>query len=61
LGAKSTVAIQFFIETLLISQLENMVGIVLGILIGYGIATAFSFDFVIPYKVAIFALFISLL
>jgi putative ABC transport system permease protein len=59
LGAKkSTVAIQFFIETLLIGQLGGMVGIVLGILIGYGIATAFSFDFVIPW-VAIFAAFIT--
>ncbi|MGK0295733.1 MAG: putative ABC transport system permease protein [Ulvibacter sp.] len=59
LGAKkSTVAIQFFIETLLIGQLGGMVGIVLGILIGYGIATAFSFDFVIPW-VAIFAAFLT--
>ncbi|MFT4973809.1 MAG: putative ABC transport system permease protein [Saprospiraceae bacterium] len=59
LGAKrSTVAIQFFIETLLIGQLGGMVGIVLGILIGYGIAIAFSFDFVIPW-VAIFAAFLT--
>jgi putative ABC transport system permease protein len=59
LGAKrSTVAIQFFIETLLIGQLGGMVGIVLGILIGYGIATAFSFDFVIPW-IAIFAAFLT--
>jgi putative ABC transport system permease protein len=59
LGAKrSTVAIQFFIETLLIGQLGGMMGIILGILIGYGIATAFSFDFVIPW-VAIFAAFLT--
>ncbi|MFT7335360.1 MAG: putative ABC transport system permease protein [Porticoccaceae bacterium] len=59
LGAKkSTVAIQFFIETLLIGQLGGVVGIVLGILIGYGIATAFSFAFVIPW-VAIFAAFLT--
>jgi putative ABC transport system permease protein len=59
LGAKrSTVAIQFFIETLLIGQLGGMVGIVLGILIGYGIATVLSFDFVIPW-VAIFAAFLT--
>jgi putative ABC transport system permease protein len=59
LGAKrSTVAIQFFIETLLIGQLGGLVGIVLGILIGFGIATAFSFDFVIPW-VAIFAAFLT--
>jgi putative ABC transport system permease protein len=50
LGAKrSTVAIQFFIETLLIGQLGGIVGIILGILIGYGIATALSFAFVIPW------------
>ncbi len=59
LGAKrSTVAIQFFIETLLIGQLGGIVGIVLGILIGFGIATAFSFDFVIPW-VAISAAFLT--
>jgi len=59
LGAKrSTVAIQFFIETLLIGQLGGIVGIILGILIGFGIATAFSFDFVIPW-VAIFAAFLT--
>lgn len=59
LGAKrSTVAIQFFMETLLIGQMGGMVGIVLGILIGYGIATAFSFDFVIPW-IAIFAAFLT--
>nr|WP_100208550.1 ABC transporter permease [Flavobacterium frigoris] len=59
LGAKrSTVAIQFFIETLLIGQLGGIVGIILGILIGFGIATAFSFDFVIPW-IAIFAAFLT--
>ncbi len=56
LGAKrSTVAIQFFIETMIIGQLG---GIIFGILIGYGIATALSFAFVIPW-VAIFAAFIT--
>ncbi len=59
LGAKrSTVAIQFFIETMIIGQLGGLVGIILGILIGYGIATAFSFVFVIPW-VAIFAAFLT--
>jgi putative ABC transport system permease protein len=59
LGAKrSTVAIQFFIETLLIGQLGGIVGIILGILIGYGIATALSFAFVIPW-VAILAAFLT--
>ncbi|WP_286965149.1 ABC transporter permease [Flavobacterium sp. UBA4854] len=57
LGAKrSTVAFQFFIETLLIGQIGGLVGIVLGILLGFTIATAMSFSFVIPWM-AIFAAF----
>ena len=41
LGAKrSTIAFQFFIETLIIGQLGGIVGIIFGILIGYGISTA---------------------
>ena len=59
LGAKrSTIAFQFFIETMLIGQLGGLVGIILGILIGYGIATALSFAFVIPWG-AIMAAFIT--
>ncbi|WP_367771651.1 ABC transporter permease [Flavobacterium sp. WC2421] len=59
LGAKkSTVAFQFFIETLLIGQLGGLMGIIFGILIGYGIATAMSFAFVIPWG-AIFAAFLT--
>ena len=50
LGAKkSTVAIQFFIETLLIGQIGGLVGIFFGILIGLGIASAMDFAFVIPW------------
>lgn len=60
LGAKrSTVAIQFFIETLLIGQLGGIVGIILGILIGFGIATALSFAFVIPWGAILAAFFTS--
>jgi putative ABC transport system permease protein len=59
LGAKkTTIAFQFFIETLLIGQLGGLVGIVFGILIGFVIATAMSFVFVIPWG-AIFAAFIT--
>jgi putative ABC transport system permease protein len=50
LGAKqSTIAFQFFIETLLIGQIGGLVGIVFGILIGYGISSAIDFVFVIPW------------
>ncbi|WGK94644.1 MULTISPECIES: ABC transporter permease [Flavobacterium] len=59
LGAKkSTIAFQFFIETLLIGQLGGLVGIIFGILIGFGIATAIDFAFVIPWG-AIIAAFIT--
>ncbi|WP_418262280.1 ABC transporter permease [Flavobacterium faecale] len=59
LGAKkSTVAIQFFIETLLIGQLGGIIGIIFGISIGFGIASAIKFDFVIPW-LAIFAAFMT--
>ncbi len=59
LGAKkTTVAFQFFIETLLIGQIGGLAGIIFGILIGYGIAGAMRFDFVIPWM-AIFAAFLT--
>ena len=50
LGAKkSTIAFQFFIETLLIGQMGGIIGIIFGIGIGYTIATAINFVFVIPW------------
>ncbi|WP_189337125.1 ABC transporter permease [Flavobacterium laiguense] len=59
LGAKKrTIAFQFFIETLLIGQLGGLVGIIFGILIGYGISTAMDFVFVIPWQ-AIMAAFVT--
>ena len=59
LGAKrSTIAIQFFVETLVVGQLGGLVGIILGILSGYGIASALDFGFVIPWS-AITAAFIT--
>lgn len=59
LGAKrSTIAFQFFIETLLIGQLGGLVGIILGIAIGFALATAMNFVFVIPWG-AIMAAFIT--
>lgn len=59
LGAKkSTIAFQFFIETILIGQMGGLVGIFFGILIGFGIASAMDFVFVIPWG-AIIAAFIT--
>ena len=57
LGAKrSTIAIQFFIETLVIGQLGGLLGIIIGILAGFGIASAMSFIFVIPWGAILAAL-----
>jgi putative ABC transport system permease protein len=59
LGAKkSTIAWQFFIETLTIGQMGGVIGIILGILIGYGICVAAEWDFVIPWG-AMMAAFIT--
>ncbi len=59
LGAKSsTIAWQFFTETLVIGQLGGIVGIILGISIGLIIAMAIGFTFVIPWM-AMIAAFIT--
>ena len=59
LGAKkSTIAFQFFIETLLIGQMGGLAGIIFGISIGFAIATAIDFVFVIPWG-AILSAFIT--
>lgn len=59
LGAKkTTIAWQFFMETLIIGQIGGFVGIIFGILIGYGISSAIDFKFAIPWM-AIFAAVIT--
>jgi len=59
LGAKkTTIAIQFFIETLVIGQLGGLVGLILGILTGYSIASLLDFSFAIPWG-AIVAAFVT--
>ncbi|WNM19023.1 ABC transporter permease [Flavobacterium capsici] len=57
LGAKkSTIAWQFFVETLIIGQLGGILGIILGISFGYLLCSLFGWTFVIPWM-AIFAAF----
>jgi putative ABC transport system permease protein len=60
LGAKkSTIAFQFFMETLVIGQLGGLIGILLGILIGYAISTLIDFEFVIPWMAIVAAFIVS--
>jgi putative ABC transport system permease protein len=60
LGAKkSTIAFQFFMETLVIGQLGGIIGIILGILVGYGISSLIEFKFVIPWLAIIAAFIVS--
>ncbi|TPD65814.1 ABC transporter permease [Flavobacterium microcysteis] len=55
LGAKrSTIAFQFFTESLVIGQMGGFVGIFLGVLIGYIISLVMKFEFAAPWT-AIFA------
>jgi putative ABC transport system permease protein len=60
LGAKrSTIAFQFFIETIIIGQLGGILGIILGIILGYGFAAIVDFKFVIPWTAMIAATIIT--
>jgi len=60
LGAKrSTIAFQFFIETIIIGQLGGLLGIILGILLGFGFAAIVDFKFVIPWSAMIAASIIT--
>jgi putative ABC transport system permease protein len=62
LGAKnSTIATQFFMETLIIGQIGGIVGIILGIFIGMGVSAAAGFDFVTPWKAILWATGITIL
>ncbi len=59
LGAnRKTIAMQFFIETLVIGQLGGLIGMLLGILSGYGVASLMNFGFVVPWE-AMFAAIIT--
>lgn len=59
LGAKkSAIAIQFFIETITVGQIGGVIGIIMGILAGYGISSLLDLAFVTPWG-AIFAAFLT--
>jgi putative ABC transport system permease protein len=60
LGAtKRTIAFQFFMETLVIGQLGGIFGIILGILVGFGISKLLELSFVIPWLAIISAFIVS--
>ncbi len=62
LGAKrSTIATQFFMETLIIGQLGGLLGIFLGILVGFGVSSLVGFDFVTPWRAMLWATAITIL
>lgn len=62
LGAKkSTVAMQFFTETLVICVMGGIVGIILGVLTGFGVSLIFSLSFPMPWMATIAALLIVVL
>ena len=61
LGAKrKLITLQFFTETLMIALLGAFTGIVLGVSLGYVIAQAVQFQFVIPWGVILIAIVIAL-
>ena len=57
LGAKrSTIAVQFFIETIIVGQIGGILGIILGLLIGWGVSATAGFQFTTPW-LAMFSAF----
>lgn len=60
LGAKrSTISTQFFIETIVIGQFGSVLGIILGVLTGFGFAKIFEFDFTLPWAAMIWGTIIT--
>lgn len=61
LGAKkNTIAMQFFMETLIIGQLGGLLGILFGVLIGFAVSKAAGFDFTTPWMAVLWATAITL-
>ena len=57
MGAKrKTIAVQFFIETIIVGQLGGILGIILGVLVGLGISVVAGFNFTTPW-LAMFSAF----
>lgn len=62
LGAKrNTIAMQFFMETIIIGQMGGVLGIILGILIGYAVSSAIGFDFTTPWMAIFWGTAITLI
>ena len=62
LGAKkNTIAMQFFMETLIIGQMGGIIGIILGIIIGLIVSTSVGFDFTTPWVAILWATAITLI
>lgn len=60
LGAtRTTIATQFFIETLVVGQLGGISGIVLGILLGSVIGMSMGFSFVVPWAAILSAVAVT--
>lgn len=59
LGAKKgAIAFQFFVETITVGQLGGIFGIILGILVGFGISSLLDLEFVTPWG-AMLAAFVT--
>ncbi len=60
IGASNTAIMwQFFMETIFIALMGAMVGILLGIIFGMGIARLFNVDFVMPWNAIMWGLIIT--
>lgn len=60
LGAKrSTISMQFFIETIVIGQFGSILGIILGILTGWAFASISEFEFTLPWSAMLWATVIT--